>query len=91
LSNQYYIKYQNRFRITVRVPEIFYVLKDHECCEPDRFIDESELIQRHQSDEENNKPVSEKVEFGREQIDAICKTLQSEFTAETKNISSFKS
>ena len=33
-----------KFRIAIRVPEIFYVLRNHESKEPDRFIEEAELI-----------------------------------------------
>ena len=69
------MEYQKKFRIAVRVPDIFYVLRDNESCEPDRFLAESELIQRHQSDEENDEPISEEVQLGRDQINAICKTL----------------
>ena len=78
------------FRIAIRVPEIFYVLRNHESLEPDSFIAEAELIKKHQS-EEPDEPVSVEVQSGRDQIDAICRLLQSEFTTETKNITSFKS
>lgn len=91
MLNQYYMVDQKKFRVAIRVPEVFYVLRDHESCEPDRFIAEAELIQKHQSTEENEEPVSEEVRLGRDQVNAICRTLQSEFTTETKNISSFKS
>jgi hypothetical protein len=84
------MKNLKKFRIAIRVPEVFYVLRNPESQEPDRFIAEAELILKHQSDEESEEPVSEEVQLGRNQIDAICKTLQSEFTTETKNISSFK-
>ena len=47
------MKDQKYFRIAIRVPEIFYVLRNHESNEPDRFDEESELIKQHQSDEEN--------------------------------------
>lgn len=77
------------FRIAIRVPEIFYVLRSHESKEPDRFNDEAELIKHHQSDEEGI--VSKEVELGRNQINNICKILKSEFTTKTKNISTFKS
>jgi len=76
------------FRIAIRMPEVFYVLRNHESKEPDRFEVESELIKIHLLDEE--VPVSSEVQLGREQIDALCKILNSKFTTETKNISSFK-
>lgn len=79
-----------KFRIAIRVPEIFYVLRNHESLEPDRFIAEAELIKKHQSSEEPNEPVSAEVQLGRDQIDEVCRTLKSEFTTETKNITSFK-
>lgn len=85
------MEFQKKFRIAIRVPEIFYVLRNHESCEPDRFLAEAELIQKHQSDERNDEPVLQEVQLGRDQIDTICRTLKSEFTTETKNISSFKS
>ena len=81
---------EKKFRIAIRVPEIFYVLRNHESLEPDSFIAEAELIKKHQS-EEPDEPVSVEVQLGRDQIDAICRVLQSEFTTETKNITSFKS
>ena len=80
---------EKKFRIAIRVPEIFYVLRNHESLEPDSFIAEAELIKKHQS-EEPDEPVSVEVQSGRDQIDAICRLLQSEFTTETKNITSFK-
>ena len=76
------------FRIAIRMPEVFYALRNHESKEPDRFEVESELIKIHLLDEE--VPVSSEVQLGREQIDALCKILNSKFTTETKNISSFK-
>ena len=76
------------FRIAIRMPEVFYVLRNHESKEPDRFEVESELIKIHLLDEE--VPVSSEVQLGREQIEALCKILNSKFTTETKNISSFK-
>ena len=82
---------QKKFRVAIRVPEVFYVLRDHESCEPDRFIAEAELIQKHQSNEDYEEPVSKEIQLGRDQVNAICRTLQSEFTTEIKNISSFKS
>jgi hypothetical protein len=82
---------QIHFRIAIRVPEVFYVLKNPESQEPDNFIAEAELITKHQSDEENKEPVSHEVQLGQDQINTICRTLKSEFTTETKNITSFKS
>ncbi len=79
-----------KFRIAIRVPEVFYVLRDHESHEPDRFITESELIKKHQSEEESEELVSEEVRLGREQIDRLCRILKSTFTTETKNITVFK-
>ena len=76
------------FRIAIRMPEVFYVLRNHESKEPDRFEVESELIKIHLSDEV--PPVSSEVQLGREQIDTLCRILNSKFTTETKNISSFK-
>jgi hypothetical protein len=76
------------FRIAIRVPEIFYVLRNHESNEPDRFDEESELIKQHQMDEED--PVSAEVQLGRDQINKLCNVLKSTFTTETKNISTFK-
>ena len=76
------------FRIAIRVPEIFYVLRNHESNEPDRFDEEAELIKQHQSDEEDL--VSEEVQLGRVQINKLCNALKSTFTTDTKNISTFK-
>jgi hypothetical protein len=76
------------FRIAIRVPEIFYVLRNHESNEPDRFDKEAELIKQHQSDEEDL--VSEEVQLGRVQINKLCNVLKSTFTTDTKNISTFK-
>ncbi len=76
------------FRIAIRVPEIFYVLRDHESNEPDRFDEEAELIKHHQSNEEDL--VSAEVQLGRDQINRLCDVLKSTFTTETKNISTFK-
>ncbi len=70
------------------MPEIFYVLRNHESKEPDRFEAEAELIKTLQSDEE--VPVSEEVQLGRNQIDNLCTILNSKSTTESKNISSFK-
>jgi hypothetical protein len=78
-----------KYRIAIRIPEIFYVLRNHESKEPDRFDKETELIKQHQSDEEG--VVSEEVQLGRDQIDKLCNILQSTFTTGTKNISKFKS
>ncbi len=76
------------FRIAIRVPEIFYVLRDHESNEPDRFDEEAELIKQHQSDEEDI--ISAEVQLGRDQINKLCNLLKSTFTTDTKNISTFK-
>ena len=76
------------FRIAIRVPEIFYVLRNHESKEPDRFIEEAELIKHHQSGEKDN--VSDEVQLGRDQINNICNVLKSTFTTDTKSISVFK-
>jgi hypothetical protein len=83
------MKERMKFRIAIRIPEIFYVLRNHESKEPDRFDEETELIKQHQSDEEGF--VSEEVQLGRDQIDKLCNILQSTFTTDTKNISTFKS
>ena len=76
------------FRIAIRVPEIFYVLRKHESKEPDRFIEEAELIKHHQSGEKDT--VSDEVQLGRDQINNICNVLKSTFTTDTKSISVFK-
>ena len=76
------------FRIAIRVPEIFYVLRNHESKEPDRFIEEAELIKHHQSVEKDT--VSDEVQLGRDQINNICNMLKSTFTTDTKSISVFK-
>ena len=76
------------FRIAIRVPEIFYVLRNHESKEPDRFIEEAELIKHHQSSEKDT--VSDEVQLGRDQINNICNVLKSTFTTDTKSISVFK-
>ena len=76
------------FRIAIRVPEIFYVLRNHESKEPDRFIEEAELIKHHQSGEKDT--VSDEVQLGRDQINNICNVLKSTFTTDTKSISVFK-
>ena len=83
--------FENKFRIAIRVPEVFYVLRGHESCEPENLIAEEKLITRHQSDKKQDEPFSEEVQLGRDQIDTICRMLKSEFTTETKNITSFKS
>ena len=85
------MSFENKFRIAIRVPEVFYVLRGHESCEPENFIAEEELIRIHQSDKKQDEPISEEVQLGRDQIDTICRMLKSEFTTETKNITSFKS
>ena len=76
------------FRVAIRVPEIFYVLRNHESKEPDRFIEEAELIKHHQSSEKDT--VSDEVQLGRDQINNICKVLKSTFTTDTNSISVFK-
>ena len=76
------------FRIAIRVPEIFYVLRNHESKEPDRFIEEAELIKHHQSGEKDT--VSDEVQLGRDQINNICNVLKSTFTTDTNSISVFK-
>ena len=76
------------FRVAIRVPEIFYVLRNHESNEPDRFDEEAELIMQHQRGEEG--PVSADVQLGRDQINKLCNLLKSTFTTDTKNISKFK-
>ena len=82
------MKVEIKFRIAIRIPEIFYVLRNHESKEPDRFDEEIELIKQHQSDAEN--VVSAEVQLGRDQIDKLCNALKSTFTTDTKNISTFK-
>jgi hypothetical protein len=81
---------EKKFRIAIRVPEIFYVLRNHESLEPDSFNAEAKLIKKHQSNEDPDEPISVEVQAGRDQIDTICRVLNSEFTTETKNITSFK-
>ena len=81
---------KKNFRIAIRVPQVFYMLRNHESLEPDSFIAEAELIKKHQS-EDPDEPVSVEVQLGRDQIGSICRLLQSKFTTETKNITSFKS
>jgi len=76
------------FRIAIRVPEIFYVLRNHESKEPDRFTEEAELIKHHQSGEKDT--VSDEVQLVRDQINNICNVLKSTFTTDTKSISVFK-
>ena len=82
---------KEKFRIAIRVPEVFYNLENHESREPEGFISEAELITKHPSDEKNKEPVSEEVQRGRDQIDTLCRMLKSEFTTEAKNITAFKS
>ena len=77
-----------KFRIAIRIPEIFYVLRNHESKEPDRFDEETKFIKQHQSDEED--VVSTEVQLGRDQIDKLCNVLNSTFTTDAKNISTFK-
>ena len=76
------------FRIAIRIPEIFYVLRNHESKEPDRFDEETKLIKQHQSDEEGF--VSAEVQLGRDQINKLCNALKSTFTTDIKNITTFK-
>ena len=82
------MKEEIKFRIAIRIPEIFYVLRNHESKEPDRFDEETKFIKQHQSDKED--VVSTEVQLGRDQIDKLCNVLKSTFTTETKNISTFK-
>jgi hypothetical protein len=82
------MKVEIKFRIAIRVPQIFYVLRNHESKEPDRFDEETELIKQHLSDEE--KIVFVEVQLGRDQINKLCNALKSTFTTDTKNISTFK-
>ena len=82
------MKVEIKFRIAIRIPEIFYVLRNHESKEPDRFDEETELIKQYESDKE--EVVSLEVQLGRDQIDKLCNALKSTFTTETKNISTFK-
>ena len=83
------MKVEIKFRIAIRIPEIFYVLRNHESKEPDRFDEETELIKQYESDKED--VVSLEVQLGRDQIDKLCNILQSTFTTSTKNIYKFKS
>ncbi|MEK9627755.1 MAG: hypothetical protein VW455_01905 [Nitrospinota bacterium] len=76
------------FRIAIRIPEVFYVLRNHESKEPDRFDEEAELIAFHQSNKEDT--VSPDVQLGRDQINTLCRVLKSTFTTDAKNISEFK-
>jgi hypothetical protein len=80
---------KKKFSIVIRVPEVFYVLRSHESLEPDSFIAEAKLIKKHQTNENPDEPVSAELQSGRDQIDAICRVLKSQFTTETKNITSF--
>ena len=82
------MKVKIKFRIAIRIPEIFYVLRNHESKEPDRFDEETELIKQYESDKED--VVSLEVQLGRDQIDKLCNALKSTFTTDTKNISTFK-
>jgi hypothetical protein len=77
-----------KFRIAIRITEIFYVLRNHESKEPVRFDEETKLIKQHQSDEVD--VVSAEVQLGRDQIDKLCNVLKSTFTTDTKNIFTFK-
>ena len=60
------MKVKIKFRIAIRIPEIFYVLRNHESKEPDRFDEETELIKQYESDKED--VVSLEVQLGRDQI-----------------------
>jgi hypothetical protein len=42
-----------KFRIAIRIPEIFYVLRNHESKELDRFDEETELINQYELDKED--------------------------------------
>ena len=66
-----------KFRIAILIPEIFYVLRNHESKEPDRFDEETELIKQYESDKED--VVSLEVQLGRDQIDKLCNAHQSTF------------
>ncbi len=77
---------EKKFRIAIRVPEVFYAPRNPELVEPDSFIAEANKVPSI-----DDPPVSEEVQLGRDQIDAICRTLESEFITETKNITAFKS
>jgi hypothetical protein len=81
----------NKYRIAIRIPETFYVLRENESLKPERFSEEAELIDRHQSNEVTEELVSEIVQLGRKQIDNLCKISKSKLTTATKNISEFKS
>ena len=65
---------EKKFSIAIRVPEIFYVLRNDESLEPDSFIAEAELIKKYPS-EESDEPLSVEVQSGRDQIDVICRLL----------------
>ena len=56
---------EKKFRIAIRVPEIFYVFRNHESLEPDSFIAEAELIKKHLS-EEPDEPIAVEVQLGRD-------------------------
>ena len=71
------MKVKIKFRIAIRIPEIFYVLRNHESKEPDRFDEETELIKQYESDKED--VVSLEVQLGRDQIDKLCNALKSTF------------
>ena len=71
------MKVEIKFRIAIRIPEIFYVLRNHESKEPDRFDEETELIKQYESDKED--VVSLEVQLGRDQIDKLCNALKSTF------------
>jgi hypothetical protein len=71
------MKVEIKFRIAILIPEIFYVLRNHESKEPDRFDEETELIKQYESDKED--VVSLEVQLGRDQIDKLCNALKSTF------------
>ena len=48
------MSFANKFRIAIRVPEVFYVLRGHESCEPENFIAEEELIKWDNSSTNNS-------------------------------------
>ena len=75
-----------KFRIAIRIPEIFYVLRNHESKEPDRFDEETKLIKQNQSDEED--VVSAEVQLGRDQIDKLYNILRSIFKNYVFNLES---
>jgi hypothetical protein len=75
-----------KFRIVIRIPEIFYVLRNHESKELDRFDEETKLIKKYQSDEE--EIFSTEVQLGRDQIDKLYNILRSIFKNYVFNLES---